>query len=77
MKTFEIEIIRIHKGSPYNCSGYIPEINAVDEDAAFNHPNVQSLIKSIYGKSLKVWIKPITETHYFEWLVTKDKAVCQ
>ncbi len=57
MKTYEIIISRVHKGSPYNCSFVIPELQTdMPIDEVINHPEVNEAINRTFGKKLRVEI---------------------
>lgn len=74
MKTYEVFLNRIHKSSPYNCSGYIQEIKGENEDVISEHPEVKKLINETYGKKFILQVCPKNETHFFQYEITKSKA---
>ncbi len=70
----EIFLNRIHKSSPYNCSGYIGEIEGKNELEILNNKEVQELINKTYGKKFILQICPKNETHFFQFEIEKPKA---
>lgn len=70
-----VDISRVHKGSPYNCSGFIPEIVCSDREDVINMPEVQTLINNTYGKHLIVTVHTQNEIDYLQYDITKPKAI--
>lgn len=77
MKKFEVELVRIHKSSPYNCSGYIPEIECDDEDQVINLPEVQSMIANTYGKNfiVNIFQLGVAITGHLQYKIEKLRAI--
>lgn len=77
MKKFEVELVRVHKSSPYNCSGYIPEIECDDEENVINLPEVQQMIANTFGKNMIVNIFELNApiTHHLQYKIEKLRAI--
>ncbi|MEI7488509.1 MAG: hypothetical protein WCJ72_14085 [Chryseobacterium sp.] len=81
MKTFEIEINRIHAGSPYNCA-YPPtdiKLNAQTADEAIHSPEIQDIINKTYGRELRVHVysRESPRVPHTIFHVSKSKALLQ
>lgn len=70
-----VEVNRVHKSSPYNCSGYIPEIGCSDREKVIDLPEVQALINNTYGKHFIVNIHTQNETDFLQYDIVKPKAI--
>lgn len=75
MKLFEVEISRIHKGSPYNCVGYLNEVQCENENSVIDLPKVDDLINKTYGKKLIVTISQKGQVPYLQYEILKSKAI--
>lgn len=73
--THTVEIQRIHKSSPYNCAGYIPEIIHNDREKVIDLPEVQEAIDKTFGKKLIVIISSSNETSFLQYEIEKPKAI--
>jgi len=71
----QVEIIRIHKGSPYNCSHYIPEIIHHNKHEVINIPEVQNAINKTFGRKLIVNVSTDNDTTYLQYEIEKPKAI--
>ncbi|MGV0854636.1 hypothetical protein ACTS95_08030 [Empedobacter brevis] len=74
---YEIQISRIHKGSPYNVSTVIPRLKSTKTiESIIDLPEVDELINKTYGKHLIVHIHGENpSSHYMQYEVTKSKAI--
>ncbi len=70
-----VEICRVHKGSPFNCSAYIPEIVCENREDVIDLKEVDELINKTFGKSLIVNIYTQSETDLLRYEITKDRAI--
>lgn len=78
MKTYEVIISRVHKGSPYNCSAVIPELQTdIPIDEVINHPEVDEAINRTFGRKLRVeiWELFAQSTAFVQYEVEKLKAI--
>lgn len=75
---YEIQISRLHKGSPFNCSEVIPELQSdLSIDEVIDLPEVSRAIDKTFGRNLRVFISevfPFTGK-FIEYEVTKPKAI--
>ena len=69
-----VEINRVHKNSPYNCSGYIPGIECCDREKVIDLPEVQALINGTYGKHFIVNIHTESKTDFLQYEIVKSRA---
>lgn len=74
MKKVEVFINRVHKGSPYNVSHVIPELEVDDLDKVIFMKDVLTPIAETYGKKLIVQICPFGESFLYEYEIEKTKA---
>lgn len=74
-EVFHVTISRVHKSSPYNCVGYIPEIKAPTMEDVINLPEVDNLINKTYGKKLTVIVDSNRTIDFLEYDVIKPKAI--
>lgn len=74
MKKYEVSISRVHKQSPYNCVGYIPEVIADSDEAVIDLPEVVKAINDAFGKQLIVDIFPIGEGTVLQYEIFKKRA---
>lgn len=76
-KTFEVEIARVHKSSPYNCSAYLPAVRANAIEEVIELSEVQSLVKSTFGKMLfvRVYSNQAPCSHFLEYQIEKSRAI--
>lgn len=77
MFIYEVEIVRMHKSSPYNCASYLPEVKALNADDAIALPEVQTAIKRSFGRLLLVNISSLQDGTFSQYRVRKSKAVVQ
>lgn len=78
MRTYEVIISRVHKGSPYNCSCVIPELQTdMPIDEVINHPEVNEAINRTFGKKLRVeiWELFAQSTAFVQYEVEKLKTI--
>lgn len=76
MKThYEVEIVRVLKNSPFNCSGYIPDVICNNRNEVINLPIVQKLIDKTFGKHLIVNISSIDKNTFYQYEIKKTKAI--
>lgn len=72
-----VEINRVHKKSPYNCSGYIPEIVCSDREKVIDLPEVQALINRTYGRHLIVNIHTESQRDFLQYEIVKPQAIIE
>ena len=71
----DVQIIRIHKSSPYNVSEFLPNVTGTNIDEIFENPQVQKLIDKTFGKNLIISIIPIGGiAGQTDFKITKNKA---
>lgn len=76
MRSYSVEIARVHKASPYNCSDYIPEIKInVEFEEVINLPIVKERIDKTFGKHLIINIYSSSETSFLQYEVLKTTAI--
>ncbi len=79
-RVFDVEIVRVHKSSPYRCDDYIPNIKANDTDEAIKLPEIVKAICNTFGKKLIVRFYPIYKNGIgmcTEYSVSKSRAIMQ
>ncbi|TZF81789.1 hypothetical protein FW774_17180 [Pedobacter sp. BS3] len=75
MARFEVEVCRVHKSSPFNCSLFYNEIGAQTPESA-----VESIMPDIdkkYGKNFIVHVYNLDTAEAFEFEISKHKATNQ
>ncbi len=75
MSKFEITLNRIHKGSPFNCSGYLPEVECNDIDNVYYLPEVQEMINKTFGKKFVLQVQEFGKTSFIQYEISKPKAI--
>ncbi|NOS92482.1 MAG: hypothetical protein HOP30_11205 [Cyclobacteriaceae bacterium] len=78
MLTVSVEISRIHKGAPYNCAFYLPDLQVEDFEKAIDHPVVEEAINKTFGKKLVVNLHlfgKMASPHWLCYEVEKPKAI--
>jgi hypothetical protein len=73
----EVEIGRIHKGSPYNCAAVIPKIECENREEVINLPEVQELMGKTFGRRLRVYVNTIEPYmgDFLEYEFVKTRAI--
>lgn len=57
----EVQISRVHKGSPYNLQAILFDIKGKDEEDILSNSQVLTEIGKVFGNKLKVSITPMTD----------------
>jgi hypothetical protein len=76
-KSFSVEIIRVHKSSPYNCSAFLPDVRSTNAENVIKLKPVKDLIRFTFGKKLIVNItdNSFKVNQFLQYEITKSKAV--
>jgi hypothetical protein len=71
----DVQISRVHKGSPYNVQGMLFDIEGKDENDIYNSIEVQKAIDETFGKELRVSIMPLGVRYHKDYYITKTNIM--